>query len=164
MVGVSVDAPEQNAALVESLRLPFPVLSDPDRSLAVEPFGVADPNDERNIARPAMILVAPGGDEVFRFESRDFADRLAEDAIIAELRNLELSPTTQDLPRRGTPVPGRTAMRFDQLYTYFRGARFAAVAMTRRRPEIEDEADVFVEQMDRYLENVKRLFKDKRSG
>ena len=77
MVGVSVDAPEQNAALVESLRLPFPVLSDPDRSLAVEPFGVADPNDERNIARPAMILVAPGGDEVFRFESRDFADRLA---------------------------------------------------------------------------------------
>ena len=50
--------------MVEKLSLPFPLLSDPDRTLMIEPMGVADPKDARNLSRPAMILI--GGDETTR--------------------------------------------------------------------------------------------------
>jgi hypothetical protein len=61
-------------------------------------------------------------------------------------------------------VPGAMAMPFENLYPYYRGARFAAVAMSMRRPEIRDEVEPYLAQMDRYMENVKRLFKEKRES
>ena len=57
---ISVDPPGRNAAMVEKLSLPFPYLSDPDRSQAIIPYGVADEKDERKIARPSIVLVTPG--------------------------------------------------------------------------------------------------------
>ena len=49
--------------MVEKLDLPFPLLSDPDRSLAIGPFDVVDESDPRDLARPAMIIVDPDGNE-----------------------------------------------------------------------------------------------------
>jgi hypothetical protein len=53
--GISADTAPMNTALVEKLALPFPVLSDPDRSNAVTPLGFADEKDPREIARPGAV-------------------------------------------------------------------------------------------------------------
>ena len=148
--------------MIEELRLPFPFLSDPDRSRAIEPYGVADPKDEREIALPSNVIVTPDGEEAFRFQSRDYADRLPEDALIEALEKLDLPATTQHPPVLGPAIPGPKAMPFEQLHTYYRGARFAVLAMMRRYPEMNEEAHLFIELMDRYMENVRRLFKEKK--
>ncbi|MFN2485693.1 MAG: hypothetical protein ABR609_03625, partial [Acidimicrobiia bacterium] len=75
--------------MVEKLSLPFPYLSDPDRSQAIGPFGIPDGKDERNISRPALVLLTPDG-EAFRFESRDFADRMPEEEVLATVQALGL--------------------------------------------------------------------------
>ncbi len=115
-----MDSVGQHAATVASLRIPFPLLSDPDRSLAIEPFGVADPNDPRNLARPAMIVVDSAGGEGFRFVSRDYADRLPEDDVLDVVQGLGLGPTTQSAPTPGIPEPGKRAMPLDGLPYYLR--------------------------------------------
>lgn len=160
VIGISVDSPGQHAAMVEKLRLPFPLLSDPDRSKAITPWGLADPTDRRKIAIPAVVGVAPGGAEAFRFTARDFADRPPEDWVVDSLRGMNLPPTTQDPPDLGPIEPGPHAMSAEQLFPYFRGARFAAVAMSRRFPEIAEDAAVYIAEMDRYMESAKRLHRE----
>ena len=163
VVGISVDSPAQHAAMVEKLRLPFPLLSDPDRSKAIIPWGLADPHDRRMIAIPAIVGVGPDGGETFRFTGRDFADRPTEDWVVDALKGMDLSPTTQDRPELGAIAPGPHAMPAEQLFPYFRGARFAAVALSRRHPEIFEDASAYIAEMDRYMESAKRLHKE-RSG
>jgi len=156
-----VDSVGQHAATVASLRIPFPLLSDPDRSLAIEPFGVADPNDPRNLARPAMIVVDSEGNEAFRFVSRDYADRLPEDDVLDVVQGLDLGPTTQPAPTPGTPEPGKKAMPLDGLPYYLRGARFAVQALGLRHKdlgeEFKEDAKAYVAEMDRYFEAVQAL-------
>ena len=156
-----MDSVGQHAATVASLRIPFPLLSDPDRSLAIEPFGVADPNDPRNLARPAMIVVDSEGNEAFRFVSRDYADRLPEDDVLDVVQGLDLGPTTQPAPTPGTPEPGKKAMPLDGLPYYLRGARFAVQALGLRHKdlgeEFKEDAKAYVAEMDRYFEAVQAL-------
>lgn len=147
--------------MVDKLDLPFALLSDPDRSQAIEPFGVADPKDERQISIPAMILLAPGGKEVWRFVSRDFADRLPEDEVLHEARALSLGPAEQHPPEAGHPDPGPRAMPLESLPVYLRGARFAALAMGLRHghhdESIKEDSKAYVAEMDRYVEAVREL-------
>lgn len=163
---MSVDSPQRNSAMVEKLSLPFPILSDPDRSAMIEPLGVADPNDDRQISRPAMILFDPDGRERWRFVSRDYADRLPEDYPLAEARALGLEPTAQEAPDTVDPEPGSRAMPLDGLPFYLRGARFAALAMGRRHGHLDDEikedSKAYVAEMDLMLEAVKELRSRKR--
>ena len=147
--------------MVEKLDLPFPLLSDPDRSLAIGPFDVVDESDPRDLARPAMIIVDPDGDEVYRFVSRDFADRLPEEEVLEKVQALGLEPTTQPRPTPGTPDPGERAVRLDALTTYFRGARFAILAFGLRHKDLSEElkqdSKAYVEMLDRYWEHVREL-------
>ena len=160
-VGISVDSPAQQSAMVDKLGLPFPLLSDADRTGAVEPLGVADERDPREISRPAMVLVAPDRTEAWRYVSRDFADRLPEDEVVAQARSLGLPPTSQPEPETVDPRPGPKAMPLDGLPYYLRGARFAALAMGLRHrdkgEEIADDAKAYVAEMDRYIEAVQQL-------
>jgi hypothetical protein len=161
LYALAVDSPERNSAMVEKLSLPFPYLSDPDRTRAITPWGVADPKDERLISRPAVVIVTPGGEEGFRFVSRDFADRMAEDQILAAAEALNLPPTTQDRPRIKDPQPGPRSLTPDQLRVYFRGARFAAQTMGLRHghyaEEIKADSKAYVAEMDRFAEALKWL-------
>lgn len=156
-----MDSVGQHAAIVASLQLPFPVLSDPDRSLAIEPYGVADPDDLRNLARPAMILVDGEGNEAFRFVSRDYADRLPEHDVLEVVQGLGLGPTSQQAPTPGVPEPGKRAMPLDGLPYYLKGARFAVQALGLRHRELGAEfkadAKAYVAEMDRYIEAVQEL-------
>lgn len=140
--------------MVAKLGLPFPFLSDPDRSLAIEPYGVADPRDPRTIAIPTAVLVAPGGDEVYRRPSNDFADRPTEDELLDQVGALGLSPTTQEPPRPGAPDPGPSAVDIAQLPPYYRGAKFATIAVSRRFPETKEASKAYGAQMDRYIEAI----------
>lgn len=163
IVTVDVDSPGQHAAMIEKLDLPFPMLSDPDRTKAVAPFGVADEHDARNIARPAMILIDTEGEERFRFISRDFADRYPEEEVLAEAEALALPPTTAEPMNQGDPEPGPSAMPFEGLFYYLRGARFAALAMGLRHKDlgesIKEDSKAYVATMDRMLEHVKAFHK-----
>jgi peroxiredoxin len=154
LFAVSVDSPGRNAALVEKLYLPFPVLSDPDRSGAISPYGVADEKDARMIARPAILVVTPAREEAFRIVSRDFADRLPEDELLAALERLGLAATSQGSPGPGTPEPGSGSLSLSELRIYFRGARFAAQAMGLRHAHFADEikfdSKKYVAGMDRF--------------
>ena len=147
--------------MVRKLRLPFPMLSDPDRSLAIVPFGLADNVDPRHLARPALVAVAPGGSEVYRFVARDYADRLPEDDLIEILENRRLPPTTQDLPAPGDAQPGPRAMPVGAMVPYFRGGRFGALALGLRHKHLGEEfkadSKAFVAEMDRYVEAVKAI-------
>ncbi|MBW3665653.1 MAG: peroxiredoxin family protein [Actinobacteria bacterium] len=157
LYAVSVDPPRQNSAMIEKLHLPFPFLSDPDRDRMIGPLGVSDEHDPRRIARPAMILVRPGGEEAWRFVSRDFADRLPEDEVLEQARTLELPATSQEPPTTGDPEPGPKAMPLTDLPVYFRGAKFAAKAMGLRHPAAKDDADRLFDQMDGYMRVVREF-------
>jgi hypothetical protein len=158
---ISVDTPERNAGMVEKLSLPFPYLSDPDRSLAIYPFGVADEKDERHIARPAVVVLASQDEEVFRFVSRDYADRVPEDEVLAVVQALNLPPTSQPGPEAGIPEPGVRSLSPSNLRIYFRGARFAAQTMGLRHAhfaeEIKVDSKAYVAEMDRFVEALNWL-------
>lgn len=147
--------------MIQKLRLPFPLLSDPDRTAVIEPYGLADPKDPRSLALPAMVLIGPDGEERWRFVSRDFADRLPEDEVLEQASTLGLASTTQPPPTLGALRPGPRAMPIEDLHPYFRGARFAALAMGLRHGHYDDsiknDSKAYVAEMDRYMEAVKRF-------
>jgi len=154
--------------MISKLDIPFPYLSDPDRSKAIAPFDVVDENDARNLARPAMILVDTAGEERFRFVSRDFADRYPEDKVLEVAAELGLPPTTAEPMNQGTAEPGPSAMPFEGLWFYLRGARFAALAMGLRHKDlgesIKEDSKAYVATMDRMLEAIKEYTKRRGSS
>lgn len=154
---ISVDTPQQHAALIEKLGLRFPMLSDPDRSRAIRPYGVADHKDARNIARPAFVIVTPQGDEVERRLSGDFADRPTEDELIAAVGKLGMAPVEAEPIALGPASPGPNAMPVAAMEPYYRGAKFAVTAMRLRHPELEEEAKRYIDELDRYIEAVRDL-------
>lgn len=161
VAAIDIDSPGQHAAMVEKLRLPFPMLSDPDRSGAIEPLGLADRRDPRDLARPALVAADPGGEEVYRFVSRDYADRLPEDDLLEALNARGLPSTRQPDPTPGDARPGPRAMPVDAMVPYFRGGRFAALALGLRHrclgEDFKADAKAFVAEMDRFVESVKKL-------
>ncbi len=164
IVAIDVDSPAQHSAMIEKLSLPFPFLSDPDRSEVIAPLGLANPSDARNIAFPAIVLVGPDGEENWRWVSRDFADRIPEDDVVAAVQALGLAAVDADPVEVGPSEPGPNAAPLKTLSGYFRGAKFAAVAMSLRMREIPEakeaakaESIAFGAEMDRYIEALKRL-------
>jgi peroxiredoxin len=81
VAGVVVDEPAQNAAMVEKLLLPFPILSDPEGRV-IQAYDVWNPA-EGGIARPALFLVEPGPRVSRLYVGTDFADRPTDDELFA---------------------------------------------------------------------------------
>jgi hypothetical protein len=161
LFAISIDSPAQNSAMIEKLSLPFPYLSDPDRSRAIRPFGVADEKDDRNISRPALIVLNPSGEEVFRYVSRDFADRMPEEEVLAAVRERGFPATSQEPPEVGPAQAGPRTLTVSQTKVYFRGARFAAQAMGLRHAhhsdEIKQDSKAYVAEMDRFTRAMEWL-------
>ena len=159
IVAIDVDSPGQHAAMVEKLDLPFPFLSDPDRTGAITPYGVANPDDRRDLAYPAIVIVGPDGEEAWRWVSRDFADRIPEDDVVDAATALGLDAVEAEPMVNGVPEPGPAAMPRLDLVPYYKGAKFAALAMylrLRAIPEATESAKAesiaYGAEMDRYLE------------
>jgi hypothetical protein len=154
--GLSADAVPQNAAVMEKLALPFPLLADPDRDKAITPLGFADEKDARQISRAGTVILAPGGDEVWRHTGRDYADRPHEDLVLEQVMALDLGPTKQEAPAIGEAEAGPTAMSLASLVPYLKGAKFASLALRSRHRELgaefTDDTKQLVQRVDRYLE------------
>lgn len=153
---ISADTAPQNAAMVEKLALPFPLLADPTRDEAITPLGFADENDPRQISRPSTAIVATNGEVVYSVTGRDYADRPNEDDLLEVVRELALPATTQERPEVGQAEDGPKAMPFDGLMHYFRGAKFATMALRGRHRDLgedfRDDTKRYVQMVERYLE------------
>ncbi len=141
IAAIVIDTPEQNAAMVEKLALPFPILSDPDGERAIKPLSVWD--EEGKMATPAIIVLAPDGHEVYRYAGVDFMDRPNDDEILAALDGLGL-PATETPGGTIThldPRPGARATKLENLAVYMRGVRFASKALADRARDPVDKAE-----------------------
>jgi hypothetical protein len=153
VASVVIDAPGQNAAMVEKLALPFPILSDPDGAGAIKPLGVWD--GEGRMAKPAILVFAPDGREAYRYVGVDFMDRPSDGDVLVALDRLHLPPAeavpavAPHLP----PAPGPRAMKLPDLGVYMRGVRFAMTAMAHRSrdPFDKTEAERTAAMAERYL-------------
>ncbi len=146
--------------MVEKLRLPFPLLSDPGGEQAIKPYGVW--HEGESYARPAVVIVSPQGDEVFRQVGGEFSDRLSEPELVQKIKDLQrgdsLASSVKQPPPRDLVQPdaGDGAFPASAMRPYFRGVRFAAVALSMRAPEAEEQAEALRDQADRYLQAAKR--------
>ncbi len=152
LAGVSVDAVGQNAAMVDKLGLPFPLLSDPDGEQAIKPYDVW--HADASIARPAVILVGADGQVAYRRVSADFADRPDEQDVLARVRAWRLPAATQQPPQPGQAHPGKRAVDLSWLPAYYRGAKFAVTAVRGRVPEADQATAQLGDEYDRYLSAV----------
>jgi hypothetical protein len=141
VAAIVIDAPEQNAAMVEKLAIPFPILSDPDGERAIKPLGVWD--EEGKMATPAIIVLAPDGHEVYRYAGVDFMDRPNDDEILDALSSLGLptAETSAGTIAHLAPRPGSRATKLDNLAVYMRGVRFASMALAGRARDPFDQAE-----------------------
>lgn len=149
-----MDSPDENKAMVEKLRLPFPLLSDPDAA-AIAGWDVYDPvgGTHGPIARPAIFVV--GRDLSIRYEyvGRDFADRPPDTDVIAALdsvrdasaRRLETAVRIPGPRPLDAGSPADKPMPLDQIPPYFRGATFAVQAIAGRTDDagVKAECDRF---------------------
>ena len=153
LFGLSADTAPMNTAVVAKLALPFPILSDPDRSQAITPLGFADEGDPRQISRPGTVIVAPDGEIAYSVTGRDYADRPDEDVLLERLDELGLGEVTQEAPELGDIEPGPTAVAFEGMPAYFRGAKFAVLAL---RGRYRDQGEGFRDDTKRYVQMVER--------
>jgi hypothetical protein len=153
IAAVVIDPPERNAAMVENLALPFPVLADPGGAEAIRSAGVWD--DTGTMARPAIIVVAPDGREAYRYVGVDFMDRPGDGEVLAALDRLGLSPIDAPLEPVAyrPPAPGPRATKLADLGVYMRGVRFAMQAMAARARDAwdRDEAERTAQMAERYI-------------
>lgn len=149
-MAISVDPPEASAALVEKLALSFPVLSDPGGRDAIQAFGAW--NAEAGIAFPAVVLVGPDREEVFRRDSRDPADRGTEDELLEAVQGLGLDPVAQDPPHPSNPHPSEKAFPLAALEPFFGGVGSGAKNLGGRVAAAGNEATVLAEEAERYAQ------------
>lgn len=140
VVAVSVDPPGRNEAFRRRWHLPFRIVSDPGGDELLKPLDAWNPDERGGIGWPTLLLYAPDGKEVLRMRSRDFADRPTDDDVFAAARALGLAPIDPGpVPADAEPVEDPGALRVEAFGPYFRGIRFATIALAGR---LHDERDV----------------------
>ncbi len=135
VIAISIDDEVRQAGMYG--RWPTPhvqYIADPGGERFLEPLGLIDPDDERGIALPAILVIAPDGAEVYRYQGRDFADRTTDDDVHAALEGLDLPAID---PPAGGPVADvpddlRRFFAPESFGPYFMGNKFAAIAIQDR--------------------------------
>lgn len=135
VIAVSTDDAVRQAGMFERWPTTHVLyVDDPDRSKIIEPLGLSDPDDDRQIALPAMLVIDPDGNEVYRYVGRDFADRTTDVEVYAALDALELDPIDAPVggPVGSVPDDLRRFFAPASLRPYFMGNRSAAIAIGGR--------------------------------
>jgi hypothetical protein len=160
-VGISVDAIAKNAAMVEKLLLPFPLLSDAKGAL-IQRFGVW--NADEHIAIPTIAVVDQAGTIVYFYSGRDFADRPDDASIFEALDGIEPDPS---YPEKEPEIrvtaeeaqqsvgPEKRAMTIEELLPYYRGAFFASVALKGRLAALGERGRDAVHEVDTFQRLVR---------
>ncbi len=127
-----------NAAMVQKLLLPFPLLSDPNGAL-IQRFGLW--NAEEHVAVPSIIVVDQAGTIIYRYTGHDFADRPGDAEVLTALAQMERggayedeAPQIQVAPEEAQQSvgPDRRAMSLEELVPYYQGAFSTSVVLKGR--------------------------------
>lgn len=139
IVGISVDPPDHNVAMVEKLELPFPLLSDARGELG-KLYGLW--NEDKGVEVPSIIVVDRSWEIQHLYSGSDFADRPADAEIFEVLDGLEDSgefseqepqvSISSEEANEESVRPEKPAMTLEQLVPYYRGVFFTTVAFKKR--------------------------------
>jgi hypothetical protein len=135
-----VDGVHRNLAMVSKLRLPFPLLADPDARV-IAAYGVYHEKEQR--ARPAAFVIGSDLSIAYRYVGRDFADRSLTDELLEALDRVRGVPPRPLPPAALPPGPrepadsGRAPFPLEHLPPYMRGVSFALEALAGRLTEDE---------------------------
>ena len=160
-MGISVDTIADNAAMVEKLILPFPLLSDAKGAL-IQRFGVW--NAEEHIAVPAIAVVDQTGSIVYFYSGHDFADRPGDAPVFEALDGIERgAPYPEEEPAirvtaeeaQQSVGPEKRAMTIEELLPYYRGAFFASVALKGRLTALGERGRDAVHEVTSYQRMVR---------
>ncbi len=140
VIALSVNEDERQAGMAERWKLSnIQMVSDPGGESLLRPLGLYNPDERDGIAVPAMIVIGPDGDEVYRYEGRDFADRTTDSEVMEAVKGLDLAPIELDgwTPSVSAPDDLKGFFPVDRFVGYFAGNRFAAIAIGGRLPDKE---------------------------
>jgi hypothetical protein len=162
--------------MVGKLRLPFPLLSDPEGELARR-CGLW--NAEEGVAVPSIVVVDRSGEVRYLYSGSDFADRPGDEPVFAALKGLRGGiervtggpefRVTAARARETSVRPDRPPLTLEQLMPYYRGIHFTTVALKKRfggwgrsGRKAYGEADRYQAMARRYNEALKATVELKR--
>ena len=143
VIAISTDDDVRQAGMFA--RWPTPhvqYVSDPGGATYLQPLELFDPEERGGIGLPGLLVLDPDGEVVYRYVGRDFADRTTDEEMLTALERLGLDPIE---PPEGGPV-GEVPDDLDRYFSpgdlvpYFKGNRFAAIAIGGRLPDSETRA------------------------
>jgi len=143
VIAISIDDENRQAGMFE--RWPtrhVQYIADPGGERFLGPLGLIDPEDERGIALPAMLVLAPDGSEVYRYRGRDFADRTTDNDVYAALDALGLEAIEAPVGGPVADIPDDLRRFFapKNFGPYFMGNKFGALAIQGRLTDPEAKA------------------------
>jgi alkyl hydroperoxide reductase subunit AhpC len=141
IVAIVIDKPSQNAAMVEKLALPFPILSDPDGEVMIKPFDIWDARGR--MSKPATIVIAPDGSEVYRYVGVDLVDRPVHEEALEAVAGLALPPIAEPVEtvRTVNAEAGQRALNTKELSLYMRGVRSSTNELSERLHDAWDREE-----------------------
>ncbi|MEM9521278.1 MAG: hypothetical protein AAGA37_18355 [Actinomycetota bacterium] len=109
-------------------------MADPGGATYLQPAELFDPEERGGIALPGMLIISPDGEEIYRYQGRDFADRTNDDDLWEALAGLDLPAIEPEAWPDNIDVPDdlRGFFRPTDLGAYFRGNKFGALAIAGR--------------------------------
>jgi len=143
VIAISSDDEMRQAGMFD--RWPTPhvrYVSDPDGTTYLRPLELFDPEERGGIGLPGLLVLDPDGEVAYRYVGRDFADRTTDEEALTALERLSLSPIEPPVGGPVADVPDDLDRFFSptDLVTYFKGNRFAAVAIGGRLHDSESRA------------------------
>lgn len=143
VIAISTDDDVRQAGMFA--RWPTPhvrYVSDPGGERFLQELQLYDAEERGGIGLPGLLVIEPDGDVAYRYVGRDFADRTTDDEMFTALERLNLDAIE---PPEGGPsgdAPADLDRFFDpaSLVPYFRGNRFAAIAIGGRLTDPESRA------------------------
>jgi hypothetical protein len=159
-VGISVDPPDHNLAMVEKLDLPFPLLSDPRGDL-IKRLDLW--NEEEGVSEPAVVVDKSGVVRRLYTGGTDFSDRPPEETLLETLEEVvasDVEATEAGEPEvrisaeeagRETVRPDKPALALEELGSYYLGTYFATVAMQKKlEGEAREKVEGYQELVEEY--------------
>lgn len=135
MIAISVNEIERQAGMRNRWRLDDQLLvSDPGGETYLQPLGLFDPEERGGIALPGVLVITPDGEEAYRYQGRDFADRTTDAGMIEALEGLGLAAIDPPVggPEAEVPDDLRGFFAPEMFGPYFRGNMFASLAIRGR--------------------------------
>ncbi len=88
MIAISVDSPEENARVIEKLRLGFPILSDPKLKV-IDAFGLRHVGGMmgQDISRPAVFILDESGKVLWKKLTDSYRIRVRPQELLQALSN-----------------------------------------------------------------------------